>query len=247
MTDFYYSIKGKADPDNLSMSNWVFPPIFSGMVSAANKKEAKKFIEAEYGKSFPLRVLTKDLESNEFLLKIEDMSGKSYLYDLFEEKVCKVCTKKFRRIDLYNDTNTKYKGTEYCSDRCSQIGYEQRREEFSEAMCEANGNLPVIYKITNKATGKCYIGQTIQSFTLRWWQHIKWGMSDCKFHTAMQNSKVTDWIFEVIEICKSKEELNERESYHIRQNNSIHNGYNTAKVGDHEPDKNQKEIFEVVD
>lgn len=246
LKSFYYQLKGKkGNEEGYGWGNWTFPPIYSGKVTAKDKKEAKILIEEEYNKKFPLRVLNKDLEHNEFLLKITDMDKEIYLKRLFEDLVCVQCNKIFRRIDLYNDSNVKYKGTEYCSDDCKDKAYEQRRFEISESMFNESGNVPVIYKISNKESGMCYVGQTIQSFTLRWWQHIKWGQSDCKFHNAIKNSKLTDWIFEVIFVCSSKEELNEKESYFIRKFDSINKGYNTAKIGNY-PEKEQSTIAEVI-
>ena len=215
------------------MSCWAFPPIFSGKVNAKDKIEAKKIIEQEYGKVFPQRVLQKDIANNEFLLNIQDMTKNSYLHELFEERECQnpECRKNFRRIDLYNDANESYKGTEYCSDDCKEKMYEKNRVEITQDDFNLGSNVPVIYKITNKMTNMCYIGQTIQSFTLRWWQHIKWGNTDCKFHVAMKESKITDWIFEVIEVVNtSQSELDERESHYIRKYDSVRNGYNTVKV-----------------
>ena len=227
---FYYQIKGKSGESDYSFGNWAFPPIFSGRVFAKDKKEAKKIIEEEYHRKFPLRVLSKDLGNHEFLLKIDDMEKNEYLKALFEERKCKECKQKFRRIDIYNDSNVRYKGTEYCSDSCKDKAYERARYEINESMFNESGNVPVIYKITNNVTNKCYIGQTIQSFTLRWWQHIKWGKSDCKFHEAIRNSKLTDWKFEVIDIVASKEKLDEREAFYMNYYDSISGGYNTAKV-----------------
>lgn len=235
---YYYQIKGKTG-DKDGWSNWTFPPIYSGRIKAENKIEAKKMIEQNYNKHFPLRVLNKDLDSNEFLLKIEDMTNNNYLIKLFEYNECKneECKKKFRRIDLYNDTNVKTKGMDYCSDKCREIEREkyeiERIKNFNNPeMDNPNGfyNIPVIYKITNKNNNMCYIGQTTQSFTLRWWQHIKWGESDCKFHKAIQKGKLTDWLFEIIEVVENRYCLDERESYYIKQFDSINKGYNTVKV-----------------
>ena len=240
LTEFYYQIKGKAGVDNQSLSCWAFPPIFSGKVSAKNKAQAKEIIEKEYHKKFSLRVLRKDLDNNEFLLKIEDMTDNDYLKSLFEERECIECKMKFRRIDLYNNANEVYKGDKFCSDSCKQIYYERERAENFEQNQGFYDSIPVIYRITNKNNNKIYIGQTTQSFTLRWWQHIKWGKSDCKFHKAMRKSKITDWIFEVIEVVKDKSKLDERESYYIKHYNSIKKGYNTLNVN-----KENKEKFGV--
>ena len=227
--DYYYQIKGKIDKKFGDLSNWSFPPIFSGKVSATDKKEAKTIVEIEYNKKFPLRVLAKDLDSNEFLLRITEIKDTDFFTKhIFEKQICKICNKEFRRIDLYNDSNVSYKGVLFCSDECNNKHKEKLFEENQSCV-------PVIYKITNKKSNKCYIGQTTQSFTLRWWQHIKWGVSDCKFHTKLKNSKLTDWCFEVIEIVESKDVLNEREKYYINYFDSIDNGYNSVKVNEEKP------------
>lgn len=95
---------------------------------------------------------------------------------------------------------------------------------------------PVIYKITNKNNNKCYIGQTTQPFTLRWYQHM-FQPSDTKFHKEIKgNSTINDWTFEIIEVLKFKREdstaerkkqLNERENHWIKFCDSINNGYNS--------------------
>lgn len=242
--EYYYQIKGKADPQSRDlMSNWVWPPIFSGKVEAENKEGAKEKIFKEYGRRFPGRVLRKDIDKAEFLMKITEIKENDYIQDLFEFKHCSECQKRFRRIDLYNDKNEVYKGGEYCSDSCKEQGDIRRRGEAAELMFNENEySPPCIYRITNKETGKCYIGQTIQSFTLRWWQHFKWGNSSSKFHEAIRRSQLTDWTFEIIAIAKSKDELDELESLHIRKNDSISNGYNTAKIGSICPYRSQQKL-----
>lgn len=244
--EFYYQIKGRSGESLYgSFGNWSFPPIFSGRVTAENKKEAKLLIEEEYSNTFPLRVLRKDLESNEFLMSITDMTDNDHLKRLFDERQCQECENKFRRIDLYNDANTHYKGETFCSDNCHTIDKERKRIENFTQNADFNSTIPVIYKITHIPTGKSYIGQTNQSFTLRWWQHIKWGKTDCKFQQALKDSDITDWTFGVIHVCEKFEELDKWESHYIREHDSINNGYNTVKVGDCNPDKAQKTIEEV--
>ena len=248
IAQFYYQIKGKKGADDYSFSNWSFPPIFSGKVSAKDKKEAKLMIEKEYGKKFPLRVLQKDLDSNEFLLKIEEIKEGSHIQRLFEERKCENpnCSNKYRKIDIYNDTN--FRDTYgCCSEECSRKVKEIRQEAYFTEVDFFSNAIPVIYKITNKHTKLCYIGQTIRSFTLRWWEHIT-RPSDCKFHSALKESKISDWVFEVVEVIPSgnKEKLDERESYWIRYYDSINNGFNTAKVGNYLPDNSQKLIEEVA-
>ena len=251
MQDFYYQIKGKIGEAN-SFSNWAFPPIFSGKVTARDKKQAKAIIEEEYGKSFPLRVLQKDLESNEFLLNIEAIKPGSLLETLFLQRVCKCCESTFYVIDKYNDQNVSNKGPEYCSDKCRQDSVQVEAYVRNEAAVLNGSASPVIYKITNKETGKCYIGKTTQVFTLRWYQHF-YQSGSCKFHEAIKSSKISDWVFEVIEIIsvpegvKTNDELNsyilDREMFYIKKFNSISFGYNSVSSKAPSVNDNQISLF----
>lgn len=230
MKEFYYQIKGKSGEGG--WGKWSFPPIFTGKVSADSKKEAKKAVEDEYGKKFPLRVLTKDLDSNEFLLKIEEISD--YTARLFEDQSCEQCGKVFRRIDLYNDSNSSYKGYDFCSDKCKS---EMRQVKYLKGI--KGGQLPVIYQITNSKTGKSYIGKTTQVFTLRWYQHFFHG-DTCKFHQAIEESELEDWSFQIVETVVVPDDIKKlddgvdfvssREKFWIDKIDSIQNGYNSADI-----------------
>lgn len=262
MKEFYYQIKGKRDEnDHNGLSRWMFPPIFSGKVEAENRDEAKKFIEEKYNKNFPLKVLKKDLDSNEFLLSIEEIKEGSHIGRLFEKQICKHCNNTFYVIDKYNDKNCLNKGFEFCSDECKIEYNEIKKYMFNDRqnlLYEINNiekidenieidniiekhldnkkTIPIIYKITNKATNLSYIGKTIQIFTLRWYQHF-YQKGNCKFHNAIKNSNLIDWNFEIIEIVKipkNAKTINEidtiileRERYWINYYNTINEGYNT--------------------
>lgn len=239
MNKYYYQIKAKAAEGEQAgffggESNWLFPPVFSGMVEADDKKSAKAVIEEEYGRVFPLRVLKKDLEKNEYLLNITEMNA--HHERLFEVKSCEHCGASFRVIDKYNDYNASDTSHTYCTSDCSQKAWEVKRV-FNTVDLNTNGcSNPVIYKITNKRTGMSYIGKTTQVFTLRWYQHF-FQSGNNKFHTEIKESKVTDWSFEVIEIiekpdwAKTIDEVNlfiiERERHYITLYDSIENGYNS--------------------
>ena len=239
MKEYYYQIKGKKSADSMSgFSNWSFPPIFSGKVLAEDKKEAKMLIDDAYGKKFPLRVLSKDLDSNEFLLNIEEICEGSHINRLFVLNECKrlSCQNTFYVIDKYNDHNCSNKGQSYCSYECQD---EDRKIEVyirnQNEVLSGSAN-PVIYKITNKTTEMVYIGKTTQVFTLRWYQHF-FQHGSCKFHEAIRSSKVTDWLFEIeeaIEIPKDIKSVKDietliidRERFYINKYDSINSGYNT--------------------
>lgn len=107
-----------------------------------------------------------------------------------------------------------------------------------------------IYKITNKANGKCYIGQTTWGFEHRYGCS---GDSDIeKVYNTYKSKKergehINNHLFSAIEkygFCSfvvekefdtalSKEELDKKEAYYISKFNCIDNGYNNKEGGAH--------------
>lgn len=252
MKEYYYQIKGRKGLGDDTMFNWTFPPIFSGKVSAKDKTEAKEIICKDYEKVFPLRVLRKDIDSNEFLLDIQEIKEDSHIARLFEPQICEQCGTTFYVIDKYNDFNTKNKGFTFCSDSCKNDN--SKLYQFTNLDNDGliGGSIPVIYKITNKSTGMVYIGKTTQVFTLRWYQHF-FHLGKNKFHEAIKNSNLSEWMFEIQEVIQYpqyiteglknkisdggmnkyqlKEEMDkfivERERYWINYFDSINHGYNS--------------------
>ena len=89
-----------------------------------------------------------------------------------------------------------------------------------------------IYKITNKATGEVYIGQSV-NIAQRWKTHIKYGLgidtpSTNKLYNIMQNTGVWNFTFELLEEC-SRDKLNEKERFWIEMYQSNKVGMNTTK------------------
>lgn len=111
-----------------------------------------------------------------------------------------------------------YSEKRFCSHKCKQV-YEKRelqklrpdneqefyvsRDMFTE---DING---YIYKISKKATGEFYVGQTKYAPVFRWGQHLKGE----RFPIA----NITDYKFEVIEIVPRSENILEREKYWIQK------------------------------
>lgn len=100
----------------------------------------------------------------------------------------------------------------------------------------------VIYKITNKINGKCYIGQTKNSFKERYYfngegiERVYNYHKNLKARNKVYNKHLLSAIdkygfisFEVdeeLDIAYSKEELDEKEINYIKKFNSFQNGYN---------------------
>lgn len=96
----------------------------------------------------------------------------------------------------------------------------------------------VIYLVTNKINGKKYIGQTKRNPNDRWNEHVgeamrKPGEKTCALHYAIKKHGVEAFIFEVIQECSSREDLNDSERTYIRVFNTLLPvGYNMTIGGD---------------
>ena len=90
-----------------------------------------------------------------------------------------------------------------------------------------------IYKITNKVTGKMYIGQTITDVHQRWNQHcMSSSVKKNAITAAIKTYGREGFTFEVIDTANSLEELNQKEIDYIRELNTIApNGYNLEQGG----------------
>ncbi|MBK7362801.1 MAG: GIY-YIG nuclease family protein [Micavibrio sp.] len=255
MPEYLFQIKGKLGKDAYSFSNWSFPPIWQDKVEAKNSKEAKLIIEELYGRKFPLRVLAKDLDSNEFLLSIKEIKEDDFwTKKLFETVECKTCNSPFKLIEKYQSGGKSDGGRDFCSQECANVERDKNRPtnylDFKEATAIHDY---VIYKITNKENGMCYIGQTKQAFTFRWYQHF-YQPKDVKFHDAIMEFPITAWTFEVIEKIDIPEEIKydkasirtfvfNRETEYIKKFDCIKSGYNSVKsFDDGVVDENQQEI-----
>ena len=72
-----------------------------------------------------------------------------------------------------------------------------------------------IYKITNKKTGKSYIGQS-SNIERRRREHFEWNIASEQYiDILIKDLGAENFTFEVLEEC-SKEQLTEREKYYIK-------------------------------
>lgn len=89
----------------------------------------------------------------------------------------------------------------------------------------------IIYKITNKINGKIYIGQTLRSLKERFDQHKK-SKGCLALYSAMKKHGKENFIIEQIDLARSLEELNKKETEWIVKTNSLFpNGYNLNTGG----------------
>ena len=71
----------------------------------------------------------------------------------------------------------------------------------------------IVYKIENLINGKIYVGQTKQKIEKRIEQH-KYSKNSL-IGKAIQKYGLENFHYEIIEVCNSDEELNEREIFWI--------------------------------
>jgi len=91
----------------------------------------------------------------------------------------------------------------------------------------------IIYKATNKKNEKSYIGQTKFDLNFRKKSHFVEAKNDnLPFHNALLKYKDL-FIWEMLEECKTKDELDEMEFHYIIQYNTLFpNGYNLTLGGE---------------
>ena len=99
-----------------------------------------------------------------------------------------------------------------------------------------------IYRLTNKKNGKVYIGQSCRNPEVRWEDHVRTSSSaDPKQRKYLHNAINKDgWnnfkkeVIEVIDVQKGQKYLDEREFFHILENQSYYKtgkGYNLTLGG----------------
>lgn len=89
-----------------------------------------------------------------------------------------------------------------------------------------------IYLITNKETGKKYVGQSRRKLGTRWWQHLKiaWGHGKNELHTDMRNLGLNSFDYRILEQC-ADDCLRDREQYYIDLHDCMYpNGYNQVSA-----------------
>ena len=111
-----------------------------------------------------------------------------------------------------------------------------------------------IYCYTNKQNGKKYVGQT-NNIKRRYKQHKEDSFknyNDARYnqaiHCAIRKYGLDNFDFEILEVLENKtsEEVNERETYWIREKNSLSpNGYNLKATGEANRGRNSSSLSDA--
>lgn len=94
----------------------------------------------------------------------------------------------------------------------------------------------MIYKITNTVNGKVYIGQTIRPLRQRFLRHINDAHNNpnthLKLHRAMNKYGADKFTIKKIDEATTKQELDEKEVFWIKEYDSVSSGYNLTAGGE---------------
>lgn len=246
MKKFLYRIKvPMLKNEHEDYNEWEYSVFDVGNIEAEDSKEARLKVEDIYGSKMCMKSKKSDIgKKNKYLIAIYEMT--EYWDNMWNgETICDQCGQSYTKLerDQANDFDYIKAGT--CSPICEKSYYkekEAKREESRIDLDETGIHTPVIYKITHIESGKCYIGQTTQAFTLRWYQHF-YQKKETKFHQKLRDTKIIDWRFEVIEIVKEKSLLSNREQFYINKFDSVKNGYNSVDSISQKNKNNKPSLF----
>lgn len=225
--------------------------IYEKFIYAKDKKDVKKILMERYPQFFPEnKVYEKESVKNPnqiFYVLIYPLREFEIILMNEGEWVCSGCGQKYENKYLNPPKNYTKIGKDY--NFCNY--YEKGRDpnidpdiclNLFKGKVEKNGIEPpdnmmfvssdscsYIYKVTEKATGKSYIGKTKNAPFFRWWEHLKHSRSPFGLH--LRNTDLKEWTFEVLETLQpyvKEKEILRIESEYILKYDSINNGYNSV-------------------
>ena len=223
MSCYYYRIKSYTN-------SYYWMDVHKGIVYADSAKNAKNKVNDIINEDITIEVVKKkrgEQEPGDFKV-IVLLCTKEWENFWTVKRICKECSCEYVVIDQHSHG---IDATQvYCSEPCKvRFRLVERDESFANYVL-TNKHPTIIYKITERSSGKCYIGQTKQAFTFRWYQHF-FNAGDCKFHKAIRASDPTAWTFEVVEMIEDKRDqsfINGREAHYINHFNSLIDRFNST-------------------
>lgn len=121
----------------------------------------------------------------------------------------------------------KFEGTKnFCDEKCYNE-FKSNHSSGDDMNYVNKDSLNYIYRITEKSSGKCYIGKTRNAPFFRWWGHLTHSKSP--FGRYLRESNICDWNFEVLQILPAETtdgDVMLIESQYIKFFDSIENGFN---------------------
>jgi hypothetical protein len=203
-------------------------------IKAKDKKEVLDFLLNKYPQFFPNNKIysreSKD-DAQFFYAVVFELYGHEISAHKQSWK-CNHCQQEYDSkylhkpvIKFYDDENMYFCKNDICDIEFKKKYYEQN--EIPDDKRYGNTDICYIYKITEKGSGKSYIGKTLNAPFFRWWNHLTY--SGSPFGIYFRESNLSNWTFEVIEILEKKtdKEVFEIESNYIKLYDSIANGFNT--------------------
>lgn len=210
------------------------------LIMAKDKEEVKAFLLEKYPQFFPDNKVyqkeTKDTAQFFYVVIFE-------LYEWEKQQItkdtswqCCQCGQKYENTYLHRPRKyEKLFGEKvFCHSDDNYCLNEYKKEYYKDVELPDNEHFVksdspnYIYKVTEKATNKCYVGKTRNAPFFRWWNHLT--HSSSPFGIYLRSTKLSDWTFEVLEILPAETEdsvIFSIESKYIKQYDSINNGFNT--------------------
>ena len=215
-----------------------FSIIREPLIIAKDKQEVKQILLEKYpqffqnGKVYERK--TKDKFQFFYVVIFELYDYEKRLIEKGKWKCAYCGTEHKNRYEVKPKKHTRLFGDEieFCGNECLNNYKEGHFKKYGffdgEEYYIKSYSSNYIYKITEKSTGKCYIGKTMNMPFFRWYNHYKHSTSP--FGLYLRKTPLSDWTFEVLEVLPSgltDKEVFKIESDYILKYDALNNGFNT--------------------
>jgi predicted nucleic-acid-binding Zn-ribbon protein/Zn-finger protein len=209
------------------------------VIDAADKHEVKRILLERYPQFFQNGKVyekeTKD-QAQFFYVVIYPLFNYEVNQILDGEWVCDQCNQVHENqyVDKPHSMERLFPGKLFCKSD-NNICFENFKRAFYEGIelpddeIYVKADSPIyIYKITEKSSGKSYVGKTRNAPFFRWWNHLT--HSSSPFGLRLRNTELTDWTFEVLRMLPpetNSSDVFDIESKYIIEYDCLKNGYNS--------------------